>query len=834
MATCNNITIGIDLGTTNSEIAIYNSNRVEIIKSSFGDEFTPSVFGVDNSGHTIVGKKAYEKLFKDTDGNNIKNIKSEVKRTMGTSNKIHFDNVDKEFMSEEISAEILKQLKADLLRKHPNYDTTAAVITVPAHFSTLQAEATKRAALLAGFKHAVLLQEPIAAAIAYGFSGTTNENWLVFDLGGGTFDVALVSSREGSLSIINHDGDNFLGGKDMDWLIVDNFIAPHLAKTFKLKEFNRNNGNFKSVFLKLKYMVEQAKIELTSIKSTMIEVDNLCSSPEGKAVSLQIELTQKQLEKLVAPVVDKCILTVKQTIEQSGVNISSIKKIILVGGPTQIPCIRKKLEDTFEIEVTSSVDPLTVVAQGACIFATSQQIPKELSSKTRKKDTTHKINFNFESLTSETEETVTGQLDTSLDDGSYLMIQSDSGYYKSDKIKIKKGKFIETVSLEKHKNNLFWVYLFGVGGEKLDLDQDSFSITHGLSVAGAPIPHTVGVSIVKKDINSNFQFSKAFEPIFTKGSILPLKSEPIEFKTSKSLLRGEENDLQIEVLEGESDLPDRNTFICGLNISGKELPKDLPEGTRVILTLAISESREVSVDVYIPDINLTLPARGSVYAEDITVKELEQDIVIEKARLNAINSTCNDEERHFLESQLKNIESNIKNVESDEDERRKLHKHMKDFKVAIDNVEKEKAFPQLLQENIATSEMITTLIELVDDSKQKDQYVKNFEQLSEDTKRAKQNGDKHLLIRINELLFRLSGEIWYSLPQVWIKKYEELSKQTPPTNLEKEYEEQISKGDEFIKANNLEGLKESVRSMLNMLPQDKQQSIRVEVVGITR
>ena len=227
-----NIQIGIDLGTTNSEVAVNSKGTIEIVKNVWQDEYTPSVFGFDKAKNKIIGKKAYEKLFKDGSSEEEKNYKSEVKRLMGTPEKVSFPNASIKMNAEEISAEILKSLREDVQRKYPDTNANAAVITVPAYFSILQKESTKRAGELAGFEYIVLLQEPIAAAMSYGFDSNINENVIVYDFGGGTFDVAVVSSKDGIISVLNQNGDNFLGGKDIDNKIVEEVIIPKIKEKY--------------------------------------------------------------------------------------------------------------------------------------------------------------------------------------------------------------------------------------------------------------------------------------------------------------------------------------------------------------------------------------------------------------------------------------------------------------------------------------------------------------------------------------------------------------------------------------------------------------------------
>ncbi len=265
-----NIQIGIDLGTTNSEIAIISGGTAQIVKNTYGDEFTPSVFGVNKAGNEEVGKKPYQRYFKDATADETLNNKPEVKRLMGSEESVHFPRLNKSYNAEQISGKILSALKQDALRKNADLNTSAAVITIPAHFSTIQKEATKRAGKLAGFSYVVLLQEPIAAAISYGFGKDKDENYLVYDLGGGTFDCALISCKDGNLKVLGHSGDNFLGGKDIDAKIVESVILPHLRTKYRVGELQNNSD--KTAFAKLKYAAEQAKIQLSSMSNTNMRI----------------------------------------------------------------------------------------------------------------------------------------------------------------------------------------------------------------------------------------------------------------------------------------------------------------------------------------------------------------------------------------------------------------------------------------------------------------------------------------------------------------------------------------------------------------------------------
>lgn len=836
MANQQNIQIGIDLGTTNSSVAINNNGNIEIVKKPGGVEYTPSVFGFDKANNKVVGQKAYESFYKDASEEEIKNYKPEVKRLMGTSETFYFARAGVKMGPEEISAEILKSLKEDILRKYPGFNTTAVVITVPAAFSVLQSEATKRAGNLAGFKHVVLLQEPIAAAIAYGFTNTKNENWLIYDFGGGTFDVALVASKDRVLSVLGHNGDNFLGGKNFDLEIVDKVIVPKILEKFSINNFNRGNERYRSVFSKLKYDAERAKIELSEYDKTSIVVENVGKDDEGKEIFLTIDFMRKEFEKLIKLMVDRTIELSKETLKEAGIKRGSVARVILVGGPTQIPYIRERIESDLKITADASVDPLTVVARGACLFGTGKKIPKELieNDGQKLKQGTRSITLNYESLTSDTEETVSGVIEDLKDtkDEYYIQIQSDSGFYNGSKIKLKGGKFFDTVAVEPNKPNVYWIYLFDKDGNSVPIDSDSFTITHGLSVSGAPMPHSVKVIIVKKDYVRNIA-SNVCDPVFDKGSILPTK-KVLDYKTSRKLKKGEENKLDITLVEGESEIPDRNTYLCELGIKGKVLPHDLPEGTPLELTVEMNESREVFVTVYIPLIDLTLEARSTAQDETVEVKSMEYELNIQTDRAQTVSDTCSTEEKNKLNHTISSVSNSLRSAHIDEEEKRKANKQLKDLKMTLDRLEKEKEMPQLLKEFEEGTETTQKIITELGDDKDKVQHEEHLKKMKEEGERAITENDKTLLIRVNEQIKELGSKVYFSNPVMWAYQFRQLTDGSKNFINEKEADYYTEKGRRAIELGDVDELKRCVHNLLLLLPSDEQETIRNNLSGITR
>lgn len=817
------IIIGIDLGTTNSSIAVNVNGKIEIIKKPGGVEYTPSVFGFDKLGNKIVGQKAYEYLYKHGAKNDDKNFKAEIKRLMGTPETVFFERSKIKMTPEEISAEILKNLKEDVLRKYPDFDTIAAVITIPAAFSVLQSEATKKAGNLAGFHHVVLLQEPIAAAAAYGFQNAENENWMIYDFGGGTFDVALISCKDGILSVLGHNGDNFLGGKNIDWDIVDTIIIPEILEKYKLTNFTRKNIKYQNIFLTLKYLAEKAKIELSQLPKTTIEIENIGNDDSEEEIFLSIDISRHELEKIIKPIIDRTIELTKNTLKESGIDSSSVKRIILVGGPTQMPYLKERLENDLKIQVDSSVDPLTVVAHGACIFAMSQKIPKEyLTNKTKKIKGVNNITLNYSSLTSDTEESVSGIIED-LDESEqhYIQIQSDSGTFTGSNTKINKGKFYYPINIEPHKQNLFWVYVFDQKGNPVNISTDSFSITHGLSVSGAPIPHSINVVIASRDISSH-KMMNICDGIFEKGSTLPLKKTLDVYKTSRILKKGEDSSLDIDIVEGESKIPDRNTYVCKLGIKGKDLPHDLPEGTPVELTVEYNESREVLVTAYVPLIDMTLNARATVLDEVVDVKSLLSELELQRHRAKETIENCSIEERKKIEDTIESVAHGINNSSTDEDEKRKSNKQLKDLKILLDKNDEEKEMPKLIKEYNLRVDSLQEMIQEHAKPEDKDEITKQFEIIQSEGVIAIKAENKSMMIRINEQLDDLENRILFSNLGYCTQRFGyivSLGENGKFTN-EKEAQYYISKGNVSIEAEDIDELKRCTNELIELLPAD--------------
>lgn len=832
------IQVGIDLGTTNSEVAINNSGKVEIIKNAQQDEYTPSVFGIDKSNNKVVGRKAYDKLFKSSSEEEFNNYKAEIKRLMGTDEKVHFQRTNEDLTPEEVSSEILKSLREDINRKYSDFNTKYAVITVPAYFSSLQAEATKRAGELAGFKYVVLLQEPIAAAISYGFDNISNQNWLVYDLGGGTFDVALISSKDGVLTVLGHNGNNFLGGKDFDWLIVDEIIKPAILEKYKLKTFDRSNDDLKikSIFARLKAIAESAKIELSQYDHSTIEVEDIGKDEEGKEIYISIDISRDKFEQLIKSKVDETISLTQKTLKESGIQPSAVSKIVLVGGPTQIPFIKSSLEEVFKLTIDNSVDPLTIVARGACLFGLSQRIPQETLSEdhTKTAGEVH-VSLNYDSMTSEEEQTITGIVEElkDSDDEYYIQIQSDNGAYTSSKIKLKNGKFFDTISISKGSQNVFWLYLFDKEGESLPIYPDSFSVTHGLTVSGAPIPHTIGVVFAEKSINSDFQYKEVCDPYFEKNSNPPLK-ETRTYHTLSKLEKGKDNQLPIKVYEGESDNPSRNSVITELSIDGKKLPYDLPANSEVDLTISVDESRSISVEAYLPSVELTINVRVDKYSQKVDTEALDSGLQKQRSRLKSVEKNISKDQHDEIEGRINELSTNIKNAGNDTDDKNKAERDLRELESKLDEIEKSKELPQLKSEFNEVLENAEQLVGNLPDTNDKGEIVSQLNILKREGQKALDDEDRAILARVIEQLRGIAIRALAEDPSFWVWQLNEIRAKQSEFNNKTDGEYYLNKADKAVQENDVEELKRCVRELVSLLPEESQEEITSNMSGITR
>ncbi len=344
-------TIGIDLGTTNSCVAVYEGGEAKVIANPEGSRTTPSVVAFKN-GETIVGIKAKNQMITNPD------VVYSIKRKMGTSEKVHVNG--KDYTAQEISAMILTDLK-NTAEAYLGEKVTKAVITVPAYFNDAQRQATKDAGKIAGLEVERIINEPTAAALAYGLDKQDkNEKVLVYDLGGGTFDVSILELGDGVFEVLSTSGNNHLGGDDFDQRIMDYLVS----------EFKKENGidltSDKMAMQRVKDAAEKAKKDLSGMTSTEISIPFITQSENGP-LHLSVNLTRAKFEDLIGDLLDSTLEPVRKALKDASLTKNDIDKILLVGGSTRIPKVVDLIKDELDKEPSKGVNPDEVVAMGAAI-----------------------------------------------------------------------------------------------------------------------------------------------------------------------------------------------------------------------------------------------------------------------------------------------------------------------------------------------------------------------------------------------------------------------------------------------------------------------------------
>ena len=346
--------VGIDLGTVNSEVAVMEGGKPVLIKSAEGEPYFPSIVAFTKEGEMLVGEAAKRQAIMNPEGTIHR-----IKRKMGTNEKVKVWG--KEYTPEQISAFILQKIKRDA-EEYLGEEVKEAVITVPAYFNDDQRQATKDAGKIAGFEVKRILNEPTAAALAYGLDKEGEHKIAVYDLGGGTFDITIMEVGDGVFEVLSTNGDTHLGGADMDRAIVD-----YLADKFK-EEHGIDLREDKKALQRLTEAAEKAKMELSSAMQTSIDLPYI-TVVNNEPKHIQETLTRAKFEQLIEPIVKRTIEPCQQALKDAKLKAEDIDHVVLVGGTTRIPYVRKVVEEIFGKKPERGIDPMECVAFGAAIQA---------------------------------------------------------------------------------------------------------------------------------------------------------------------------------------------------------------------------------------------------------------------------------------------------------------------------------------------------------------------------------------------------------------------------------------------------------------------------------
>lgn len=595
--------LGIDLGTSNSAIVGCEGAELRLFKAEDGRDVLPSVIHFSRSGSISVGSRAYAQA-EIAPGN----VAQGFKRLMGTSSTIDLPGAGKTLTPEEASAEVIKTLLRQASIEGGFSEINGTIITIPAAFNQMQSEATIRSAEMAGLDRVGLLQEPIAAAMA-ALEGCNRKDgrFLVYDLGGGTFDVALVEASSGAVNVIAHEGINMMGGRDFDRAIVDSVIRPWLSERFEIPPDATIQPKYKRLFALARYRAEQAKIELSTRNEAPVFLSDEETRTEdeiGNPIYVECTLTRDKLDSLIIERVDESVELCRKVLRDNGLTHEDIDRVVLIGGPSKMPLIRERVAQQLGIAVDLKTDPMTAVARGAAIFAESRDWSEMRGQRKSTRDTASvkgdiELRIQYTARVSGDHARLRLQAELPGDDYRYRILGPkgfDSGFQPFN------GKADISLSLETLGESTFTVEVIDQNGRGA-CPLQSVSITRTQASATAiPATQTVSVEAATGPISER---RNALIPLVKKGTPLPATGVE-KFKLRETLTNNDDSFFETRLfnqVDGVDDpalaLPIGVFTIRGIDFLDEE--EKIPAGSAVNVHWRMDDNGLITCSIELPD-----------------------------------------------------------------------------------------------------------------------------------------------------------------------------------------------------------------------------------------
>lgn len=620
--------IGIDLGTTNSAICSYDGTTVRVWKSPEQNDVTPSAIYVDKRGNRYYGNKAYNQA-----PYNPNNSATLFKRFMGTSTKIELEAVQLSLTPEECSAEILKVLYGYLPEEIRNDPETAVVITVPAAFNQMKKDATLQAARMAGINNVALMQEPVAAIMSIMRASKQEGIFLVYDLGGGTFDVSIAENINGKVNLLAHGGVEMCGGRDIDRMVFNQIVVPWLRANFSLPEDFLINRKYKTFCRVAQWATERAKIELSANETSTIalsEDEARTTDEDGNEMYLDIDLNRQQVDSIIADLVKETVEATRETMNKAGLSANDIERIVFVGGPTNYKPLRDKIAYELSLPANIDVNPMTAVAEGASIFAESIDWSSNTHSRKAANEvikTDIDLSFKYTARTPNDSAKIMCVLGNDLNGYTIEFTSSDTGW--SSGSAALKNNMMVSLPLSKNGENAFTVKVMDEFGREQPIGTNTIVITKTLATIGAiPASHSIGVEVIDK-------LGGVPELMFLveEGDALPKKGT-LTVKAGQTLKAGTNDSINIKLWEGNIQSPiTDNRFIGMLKITGTDIDSGVvPTGADIECEYEILDSGTINLEVSIPCIGASFANRNFYSRQEGQIDLTDIDSIAEQGR----------------------------------------------------------------------------------------------------------------------------------------------------------------------------------------------------------
>lgn len=814
----NTVDFGIDLGTTNSVLARFKAGKVEIFKNPVGHKETlPSVVAFRKE-RIIVGDKAKEYLEKDPE-----NVVGSFKRKMGTSESFFIPNTGDFKSPVDLSSMVLKELKNFV---YTGETLDAAVITIPASFDTIQSNATKKAGYLAGFSEVLLLQEPIAASLAYANQDENDADkegqWLVYDLGGGTFDVALVRIANKEMKVIDHEGNNFLGGLDFDNRIIDRIILPYLQEQGDFpnlsQEMKSAKGKYNRLYYELLNKAEEVKVQLTG--STSCDIEFEIEDASGKSLEIYLAISREQFEEAIRDQVEATIEMIRTILSRNEISASVLRYVLMIGGSTYIPLVRKMVGEAFGIPVNCNIDPTTAVAVGAAYYSGSRtRTPAAAKnnppSPAEKSPVT--IRVAYQKASQEKEEYFAASAEGKTENVFYRITREDGGFDSG--MKKLETRISEMLPLAPNTSNSFVFKLFDEKNNPVPCDVPVLAIVQGkFSVLGQPLPNDICLEVDDYENNTT-----KLELIFQKNALLPLRRS-ITRSLTKTIRKNSSDSITINIVEGtHASLPSTNPSIGSIRISGSELSRDLLKGTDIEITLEMSESRDLRITTYLMMTDQEFSNLFSPSERHVDIAKLKEEMLNLKVQTESELHTAEAREDYDVAGKLVAIRDEITEAVNElslavndditdmkyqmEDRKRKLARE-------VDLLTRDKHIVEAVQKYFMHKRFCQNIVEHYGNEQDK----KRLEEVLSKEKSVMAGNNAVRVKEAYQSFWKIAGPIRWRTPDLLVELFHWFSFGSHNFTDPKRAQALIEKGDQAVANKNYEELRSIINHLDDLLP----------------
>ena len=799
--------VGIDLGTTNSAICSFDGESIRLYKSPEQHDVTPSAIFIDRRGNKYVGSRAYNNAARNPD-----NAAVLFKRLMGTSTPVKLPAVNLTMTPEECSAEVLRALYGYLPEEIRGDGDTGTVITVPAAFNQMQKDSTMAAADAAGLGRVALMQEPVAAVMSVMRQRKNDGVFVVYDLGGGTLDIAIAESISGRVTLLAHGGIAMCGGRDFDRILFDNIVKPWLLENFDLPEDLTTNPQFKSLLRMATWATEKAKIELSQKEEAIVslpETELGVRDQSGEEIYIDITIDRKRYDGLIGPKVEESIVSARETLEKAGLSPHDVERVVFVGGPTHYKPLRDKVAFELGIAPSTDVNPMTAVAEGAAVFAESIDWASQSRGRKSARGAISAggaldLSFNYIARTPDSKAKIVAKLGSSAPAGVEFQIDSLDTGWSSGRIALKDGAGIE-LNLTKPGDNTFKVFVFDSNGGPVSLREDKIVIARtAASIDAIPASHSVGVEARDK-VGGRL----SLDYLVREGDQLPKKGKKT-FKAGESLKAGSAGSIKFKLWEGDiSDPINDNRFIGMFEIKGTDFDDGvIAAGAELICEYEVLDSGNIVLEVSVPSISGSFQSGRNFYSSqegkvDYTnqAKNIQEQSDHTLQRLDEMASKVDDPRLEQAREKLEQA-STIKTDEADPETAKQAMDHVQEAKrlLALTRKEHLKDIRQL------ELDKAVDFFDKVVRQHARPTEASSFDNLVKTAQRSIDNNSGDFESHLDDLRSRNFMILWR---QDWfvIERFKWLAEDTYLFPDAREHAQLVAAGAEALKANDIDKLR---------------------------